>query len=92
MRVLLNRLRVLLGCTAGVSAVEFAVLAPFLVVGTLSTIDAGMAVYEKMMIGQVRSKVVDALVSTDSGVGSGHELREFCEGATCNQMGREPRL
>jgi len=53
MRILINRLRTLFGCTAGVSAVEFAVLAPFLVIGTLSTIDAGMAVYEKMMIGQV---------------------------------------
>ena len=37
----------------GVSAVEFSLLAPFMVVGALSTVDAGMAVYEKMMMTQV---------------------------------------
>lgn len=42
-----------LGCERGVSAVEFALLAPFLVVGVFSTVDAGMAVYDKMMITQV---------------------------------------
>lgn len=40
-------------CTAGVSAVEFSLLAPFMVVGAISTVDAGMAVYDKMMISQV---------------------------------------
>lgn len=36
----------------GVSAVEFALLAPVLVMGTLSTVDIGRAVYEKMVIDQ----------------------------------------
>lgn len=39
-------------CAAGISAVEFTLLAPVLVVGAFSTADAGMAIYEKMMIGQ----------------------------------------
>jgi pilus assembly protein CpaE len=42
----------LLRCTAGVSAVEFALVAPVLVIGAFSTADAGMAVHERMMIGQ----------------------------------------
>jgi Flp pilus assembly protein TadG len=33
--------------------VEFSLLAPFMVVGGLSTVDAGMAIYDKMMISQV---------------------------------------
>ena len=40
-------------CTQGVSAVEFSLLAPFMVVGAFSTVDAGRAVYDKMMINQV---------------------------------------
>lgn len=43
----------LLRCAAGVSAVEFAVVAPVLIFGTLATADVGMAVYERMMINQV---------------------------------------
>jgi Flp pilus assembly protein TadG len=39
--------------SAGVSAVEFAILSPFLVLGCFGTIDTGMAVYERMMISQV---------------------------------------
>lgn len=38
---------------SGVSAVEFSLLAPFMVLGVFSTVDAGMAVYDKMMISQV---------------------------------------
>lgn len=37
---------------AGVSAVEFSLLAPFLVIGTISAVDAGMAAYQQMMISQ----------------------------------------
>ena len=40
-------------CQAGVSAVEFSLLAPFMTIGALSTVDAGMAVYDKMMMTQV---------------------------------------
>jgi Flp pilus assembly protein TadG len=36
----------------GVSAVEFSLLAPFLVVGTISAVDAGMAAHQQMMISQ----------------------------------------
>lgn len=36
----------------GVSAVEFAILAPLLVLGSLATADIGRAVYERMMIAQ----------------------------------------
>jgi pilus assembly protein CpaE len=47
---LLARLR---RCVAGVSAVEFAILAPVLVLGTFGMIDTGMAIYERMMMNQV---------------------------------------
>ena len=40
-------------CTSGLSAVEFSLLAPFMVVGAFSTVDVGRAVYDKMMINQV---------------------------------------
>lgn len=50
-------LKALLGrlakCQRGVSAVEFSLLAPFMTIGALSTVDAGMAVYDKMMMTQV---------------------------------------
>jgi pilus assembly protein CpaE len=41
------------GCERGVSAVEFSLLSPVLVLGAFATVDAGMAVYDKMMISQV---------------------------------------
>jgi pilus assembly protein CpaE len=41
-----------LRCAAGVSAIEFALVAPVLVIGAFSTADVGMAVHERMMIGQ----------------------------------------
>ncbi len=37
---------------SGLSAVEFSLLAPFLTIGAISTVDAGMMAYEKMMISQ----------------------------------------
>lgn len=40
-------------CDRGVSAVEFSLLSPVLVLGAFATVDAGMAVYDKMMISQV---------------------------------------
>lgn len=50
----------------GVSAVEFSLLAPFLVLGTFSTVDAGMAVYDKMMMTQVlRSGAQSAIAAKD---------------------------
>ena len=42
----------LLRCTAGVSAIEFALLAPVLILGAFATVDVGRAIYERMMIGQ----------------------------------------
>jgi pilus assembly protein CpaE len=43
----------LLRCVAGVSAVEFAILSPVLVLGTFGMADTGMAIYERMMMNQV---------------------------------------
>lgn len=56
----------LLRCTAGVSATEFALLAPVLVLGAFATADAGMAIYEKMMIGQaLRAGAQSAMAGAD---------------------------
>ena len=43
----------LLHCVAGVSAVEFALVAPVLVLGAFSMVDTGMAIYQRMMMNQV---------------------------------------
>ena len=43
----------LLRCVAGVSAVEFAIVAPVLVLGTFGMVDTGMAIYQRMMMNQV---------------------------------------
>ena len=50
----------------GVSAVEFSLLAPFLVMGAISTIDAGMAVYDKMMITQVLRSGAHTAIAAES--------------------------
>lgn len=50
----------------GVSAVEFSLLAPFLVIGGISTVDAGMAVYDKMMITQVLRAGAHSAISAES--------------------------
>jgi pilus assembly protein CpaE len=47
---LLARLR---RCTRGVSAVEFAIVSPLLVLGAFGVADTGTAIYERMMINQV---------------------------------------
>lgn len=57
----------LLRSERGVSAVEFSLLAPFLVVGGLSTVDAGMAIYDKMMISQVLRAGAHGAISAESG-------------------------
>ena len=58
--------RRLLSCAAGVSAVEFALLAPVLVIGAFGTADAGMAVHERMMIGQaLRAGAARAMAGAD---------------------------
>lgn len=49
----------------GVSAVEFSLLAPFLVVGAFSTVDAGMAVYDKMVMSQVLRSGAQAAIGSD---------------------------
>ena len=43
----------LLRCVAGVSAVEFAIISPVLVLGTFGMVDTGMAIYQRMMMNQV---------------------------------------
>lgn len=45
-----HRLAVLWRNQSGVSAVEFSLISPILVLGSFATVDAGMAVYEEMMI------------------------------------------
>lgn len=50
----------------GVSAVEFSLLAPFLVMGAISTVDAGMAVYDKMMITQVLRSGAHSAIAAES--------------------------
>ena len=56
----------MLCCSAGVSAVEFALLAPVLVIGAFGTADAGMAVHERMMIGQaLRAGAERAMAGAD---------------------------
>jgi pilus assembly protein CpaE len=42
-----------LRCVAGVSAVEFAIVSPVLLLGTFGMVDTGMAIYERMMMNQV---------------------------------------
>ena len=59
-------LRRLATCQAGVSAVEFSLLAPFMTIGALSTVDAGMAVYDKMMITQVLRAGSHSAIGTSS--------------------------
>ena len=49
----LRLLRALLHCVSGVSAVEFALFSPFLVLGCFGMVDVGTAVYQRMMIDQV---------------------------------------
>lgn len=50
----------------GVSAVEFSLIAPLLVLGSFATVDAGMAVYEEMMITQaLRSGAHLAITAQD---------------------------
>lgn len=56
----------LLRCSAGVSAIEFAILAPVLVLGAFGTADAGRAIYQRMMIGQaLRAGAQLAMVGAD---------------------------
>lgn len=50
---LLNWINSIWACRKGTSAVEFALMSPVLVIGTFATVDAGMAVYEKMMVTQI---------------------------------------
>lgn len=50
----------------GISAVEFSLISPVLVLGTFATVDAGMAVYEEMMISNaLRSGAHLALSASD---------------------------
>lgn len=59
----------------GVSATEFALLAPVLVLGAFATADAGMAIYERMMIGQaLRAAAHQAVAGADE-----NEIRTVLE-------------
>ena len=60
------RLAQLIKCQRGVSAVEFSLLAPFLVIAGISTVDAGMAVYDKMMITQVLRSGAHSAIAAES--------------------------
>ena len=62
-RTLLCRL---IGSDRGVSAVEFSLLAPVFVIGSLSAVDAGMAIYEKMMISQVLRSGAHGAINAES--------------------------
>lgn len=61
-----RRLKDLAQSDSGVSAVEFSLLTPFLVVGGLSTFDAGMAIYDKMMMTQVLRAGAHSAISADT--------------------------
>ncbi|MEM7424357.1 MAG: TadE/TadG family type IV pilus assembly protein [Pseudomonadota bacterium] len=50
----------------GVSAVEFSLVAPLLVFGTIMTVDAGLAIYDKMMIGQVLRSGAQTAIAAQS--------------------------
>lgn len=50
----------------GVSAVEFALLSPILVLGSFATVDAGMAVYEEMMISNTLRSGAHLAISAES--------------------------
>lgn len=50
----------------GVSAVEFSLIAPVLVIGSFATVDAGMAVYEEMMITQALRSGVHLAITAES--------------------------
>ena len=59
--------RRLIADVQGASAVEFSLIAPFLVLGAFSTVDAGMAVYDKMMITQaMRAGAQSAIAAEDA--------------------------
>lgn len=53
-------------CQRGVSAVEFSLIAPFLVIGGISTVDAGMAIYDKMMLTQVLRAGAHSAIGAES--------------------------
>ena len=55
-----------LKCDRGISAVEFSLLTPFLVIGGLSSFDAGMAAYDKMMMNQVLRAGAHSAISADT--------------------------
>lgn len=59
-------LRRVLRCQVGVSAVEFSLLAPVMTVGAISTVDAGMAVYDKMMMTQVLRSGAQSAIGSSS--------------------------
>lgn len=65
-RWLSNRLSALVACAKGVSAVEFSLLSPVLVTGALATTDAGMAVYQKMMITQALRSGAHSAIAAES--------------------------
>ena len=58
--------RGVLNCTSGISAVEFSLLAPFMVVGAFSTVDVGRAIYDKMMINQVLRSGAHSAIAAQS--------------------------
>lgn len=51
----------------GMSAVEFALLAPVLIIGVLGTVDAGLSIFERMTIGHILRAGAQS-ATTDVGV------------------------
>ncbi len=65
LRMARDRLRAVRQSEDGVSAVEFSLLAPFLVLGAFATADTGMAVYDKMMMSQVLRSGAHAAIAAE---------------------------
>ena len=65
-RIAFRQLRQLIRCRRGVSAVEFSLLAPVLTLGLFATVDAGMAVYDKMMMTQVLRSGAHSAIAAES--------------------------
>ena len=60
-RIWFGRLR---ACNRGISAVEFSLLSPILMLGALATFDAGAAIYEKMSINQALRAAAQSAIAT----------------------------
>lgn len=68
-RSLLSALKRFCSDNSGLSAVEFSLLAPFLTMGAIATVDAGMMAHDKMMISQaLRAGAQSAIAAKNESV------------------------